>query len=125
MDVERRRQEFRLEHVAKLTELASCPLQRFFLRHQVDALHFRVLRDVVRGKRDLLDRRLLGDEGADLDPLLDLFQRVTNVHDDEPEEADREERKGDRRYAQRAQQRRAAKGEEGVANGWHSRYSAK
>src|SRR4029077_19266925 len=77
------------------------------------------LRDFSRGERDLFDRRLLGDERANLDALLHLLERRANVEHDETEQPHREKGKGDRRYAQYAEEWSAPSSEKSVANCGH------
>ncbi len=121
MDVDRRRQELRLEHVAELAELVAGALQRLLLRDEIDPLHLRIRGDLVRRGHELLHVGAFIDEGANLHPFLDLLQRVADVQRDESEQAEREQGERDRRYAQQAEQRCAAKGERGVAQGAHQR----
>ena len=103
----------RLEDVLEFAELLPRALERLLLRHDVDA---RALRDTSTISSDATAICStvvpVGDEGADLDALLDALQRVLDVERDEAEQPEREQREGDRRDAQRAEQRRAAERDE-------------
>src|SRR6185503_2675406 len=99
-------------HVLEFAELLAGALERLVLRDDLDLRDFGIACDRIRHECDPLDRRTVGDEGANLDALLHLAQRVADVERDEAEQAEREEREGDRRDAERAQQRRATKGGE-------------
>ena len=100
--------------------LATCSLECLLLRYEIGGLDLGIFRDVSRGKRDLLDRRLFGDECSNLDALLDLFQRLANVEHDEPEQPHREKGKRDRRYAQHGKQWSTPSGKKSVAERRHS-----
>ena len=126
LDVERRRQELRLEHVLEFAELLRARSSACSCVTRSTLCTSGYFATSLGGDRDLLDRRLLGDERADLDALLDLLERVADVERDEPEQSEREERERDRRDAQRAQQRSAAKREKasrtaGIERAAHSR----
>src|SRR5439155_2097969 len=68
---------------------------------------------------DPLDRRSFCDERADLDAFLHLAKRVADVERDEPEQAEREQRKGDGRDAERTEQRCTSERREGGFEGEH------
>ena len=116
-DLDRAREHGGVEDVGELGEFLARALERHLRRDVVHLPHFGEGVDVTERRRDRFDRRPLGDEGADLDVLLEAAQRPADVQRDEAEEADGEHAEGDRDDAERAEQRRAADAEHDLAKG--------
>jgi len=117
-DLERRGQRIHLEiavGVAELDQVLPRPGERLILAHVGDIGDFGEGGDVLGGEGDRLRRRAPQHERDDLHPLLHAAERLAQVHRDEPEQPDGEERKGDRGDGERREQRRAAEGEQHLA----------
>src|SRR4051812_45869835 len=83
MNLDRRRENARLEHIGKLAHLLARALERGLLREEVDSQHFRKSADVFHRSSDILDVGAVAEESADLDALLDLLQRTPDVDGNE------------------------------------------
>src|SRR6476646_3908899 len=94
-----------LEYVRELAHLPSGALERLLLRDVIDAQHLWKPTDVLHRGRDRFYVGAVGEEGANLDALLHLIKRLTNVDRNQPEESEREQREGDRDDSECAQKR--------------------
>ena len=115
--LDRRRQEARVEHILELGELRARARERLLGRHLIDARDLGKRRDVAHRRADRLGERAVGEEGDDLDVLLDAAQRAIDVEHEQPEQPEGEEAEGDRDDAQGAEQRRASHAEHDFAKG--------
>src|ERR1700716_2565042 len=109
----------RLEHVRELAHFLSGALERFLFRDVVDAQHLGKITDVLHRCRDGFYVDAVAEEGANLYALLHLVQRLTNVDRNQPEESEREQRKGDRDDSECAQERCTARSRQRFADRTH------
>ena len=114
-NLDRPRKDASLEDIGKLAELAPRRGQRGVGRDVVGLRDLGKLLDVAHRRDDRFDGSCVGNEGADLDSRLDLAKGVPDVDGDQSEQTEREQRKGDRDDAERAEERCAADGQEDFA----------
>src|SRR6059036_1307290 len=105
-----------LQHVAELHELRAGTVERLIFAHVRGRLHFGKCLDVLLRQRDGFDRRAREQVSDDLHPLGDVAQRLLQVHGDEPEQSDDEQREGDRSDGEGGEERGAPEREQRLAD---------